>query len=66
MVDEMDDGGDRFPQVVRRDVRRHADRNARRAVDDEVGHPRRHDAGLLEPIVEVGDEVDGVLVEIGQ
>ena len=66
MVDQVDDRGDRLAQVVRRDVRRHADRDARRAVHDEVGHARRQDAGLLEPIVEVGDEVDGVLVEIGQ
>ena len=66
MVDQVDDGVDRLTQVVRRDVRRHADRDARRTVDDEVRHPRRHDARLLEPIVEVRAEVDGVLVEIGQ
>ena len=58
--------GDRLAQVVRRDVRRHADRDARRPVDDEVRNGGRQDLRLLEPVVEVRREVDGVLVDVGQ
>ena len=36
----VDDGVDHFAQVVRGDVGRHPDRDARRAVDHEVGKAR--------------------------
>ena len=58
--------GDRLGEVVRRDVRRHAYGNARRAVDQQVGKPRRQDGGLLLLAVVVRDEVDGFLVDVGQ
>ena len=37
LVDEVDLGVADLPQIVRRDVRRHADRDPRRAVDHQVG-----------------------------
>src|SRR5712692_7328424 len=64
VVDQMIDGLDRLAQVVRRDVGRHADRDSGRAVDDEVGEPRREHGGLLQAVVEVGDEIDRALVDI--
>ena len=54
-----------FVEVVRRDVGRHADRDAGRAVDQQVRHPRRHDRGFEFLLVVVGLEVDGFLVDVG-
>ena len=51
-------------QVVRRDVGGHADRDAGRAVDQQVGVARRQDGRLLRAAVVVGLEVDGVLVDV--
>ena len=64
MVDHGDDAVDHLAHVVRRDVRRHADGDARRAVDQQVGERRRQDRRLFGGLVVVGDEVDGLLVEI--
>ena len=51
-------------QVVRRDVRRHADRDADGSVHQQVREPRRQHVGLLRlPVVVVG-EVDGVLFDV--
>ena len=55
---------DDLPHVVRRDVGRHADRDAGRAVDQQVRIGRRKNGRLFGGLVEVGDEVDGLLVEI--
>ncbi len=60
----MIDGLHRFDEVVRRDVRGHPHGDARGAVHDQVGQPGREDGGLLQPVVEVGDEIDGVLVDV--
>ena len=38
-------GVDHFAQVVRRDVGRHADRDARRTVDQQIGNLGRQDSG---------------------
>ncbi len=51
-------------QVVRRDVGGHADRDAGRAVDQQVREPGRQDHRLLRAAVVVGREVDGVLVDV--
>ena len=51
-------------QVVRRDVRRHSDRDSRRAVDQQVRELRRQDRRLLDAAVEVVAERDGVLVDV--
>ena len=66
VVDHHDEPVDDFAQVVRRDVRGHADRDAGGAVDQQVRHPRRKHRGLDGGIVEVRDEIDGLLVDIGQ
>ena len=51
---------------MRRDVRRHADRNATRSVDQEVWEPGRKHQWLLPGLVEVGSEVDRVLLDVRQ
>ena len=53
-------------EVVRRDVRRHADGDAARAVDEEVREARRQHARLFFRLVEVRDEVDRLLVDVGE
>ena len=66
VLDVGDRGGDHLAQVVRRDVRGHADRDARRAVDEQVREARRQDRRLGVLAVVVGLEVDGVGVEVAQ
>src|SRR5690606_15740887 len=53
-------------QVVRRYVGGHADRDTRRAVDDQVGKCCRKNARLLQPVIEVGGVVNGVLLDVGK
>ncbi len=53
-----------LPQVVRRDVGGHADGDAGRAVDQQVGVARREHDRLLRAAVVVGLEVDGVLLDV--
>ena len=59
-----DDRRDDFTEVVRRNVRRHSDRDSRRAVDEKIRNRRRKNLRLLKPVVEVRREVDGVLVDV--
>ena len=66
VVDQQLDRLGDFLEVVRRDVGRHADRDAGRAVDEQVRDLGGQDRRLLEPVVEVGLEVDGVLVDVLQ
>ena len=51
-------------EVVRGDVRRHADRDTGRAVDQQVREPRGQDDGFLGTAVVVVLEVDGLLVDV--
>ena len=51
-------------EVVRRDVGGHADGDAGRAVDQQVGVARREYDGLLRAAVVVGLEVDGLLLDV--
>ncbi len=51
-------------QVVRRDLRGHADRDAGRAVDEQVGEAARQHGRLHRLAVVVRDEVDGVLLDV--
>jgi hypothetical protein len=51
-------------QVVRRDVRRHADGDTDGSVDQEVRDPRRQNRGLLRAAVVVVLEVDRVLFDV--
>ena len=66
VVDVGHHGVDRLAQVVRRDVRRHADRDAGGAVDEQVREARRQDERLLARLVVVRHEVDGVRVDVAQ
>ena len=65
IVDQVDDGVDDLAEVVRRDVRGHADRDALAAVDQQVREAGRQHLGALELARVVVDEVDGVLVDAG-
>ena len=51
---------------MRRDLRRHADGDALRAVDDEVREAAGQNGGLGGGLVVVGHEVDGVGVDVGE
>jgi hypothetical protein len=66
LVDERDEAVDHLGEVVRRDVRRHADGDARRAVDQQVRDARRQHDRLLRGLVVVRREVHRLLVEIRQ
>ena len=57
---------DRLGEVVRRNVGRHPDRDPRGAVHQQVRQPRRQHRRLLLLAVVVGDEVDGLAVDIGE
>ena len=66
VVDERVDRVADLVEVVGRDVRGHSDRDAGGAVDEEVGQLRRQDGGLAQPAVVVIDEVDRLLLDVGQ
>ena len=65
LLDDVDDPGDDLAQVVRRDVGRHPDGDARGAVHQQVGNRRRKDGRLFGGLVVVRDEVHRVLLEVG-
>jgi hypothetical protein len=50
---------------VGRNIGGHAHRDAGGAVDEEVREPRRQDDRLLLVLVVIRDEVDGVLLDVG-
>ena len=66
VVDERQATVDHFPHVVRRDVRRHAHRDARRPVDQQVGNFRRQHVWDSFSAVVVIDPIDRVFFEIRQ
>ena len=66
VVDQRVDGLADLVEVMRRDVGRHADGDARRAVDQEIRQLRGEDGRLTEASVVVVDEVDGLLLDVGQ
>jgi hypothetical protein len=66
VVDQRQAGRDQLPEVVRRDVRRHAHRDADRAVEQQVRHLGRQDRRLELLLVVVRRPVDGVLLQVGQ
>ena len=66
VVDEHVDSCGHLAKVVGRHVGGHANGDARGAVHEEVGEPRRENGGLGERLVVVGLEVDGLLVEVGE
>ena len=62
----MQTGVHHFIEVVRWDVGGHADRNAARSIDQQIGQARRHDQRLFFRTVVVGPEVHGFFVEVRQ
>ncbi len=64
LVDEVRDGIADLTDVVGRDVRRHADRDPRAAVDEQLRQAGGEHDRLFGLIVEVGDEVDGLFVDV--
>ena len=66
ITDHRDRGVDGLAQVMRRDVRGHADSDAGRAVDEQVREARRQHQRLLARAVVVGAEVDGVGVDVAE
>ena len=64
LLDQQDGGVDDLAQVVRRNVGRHAHRDAGRAVDQQVRDARRQDFGLDFAVVVIGPEIDGFLVDV--
>ena len=65
ILHQLDGGVNDFSQVVRRNVRRHADRDAVRPVDDQRGNPRGQNRGLVGGLIEVGHHVDGFHLDVG-
>ena len=65
-VDEMRERVADFVGIVRRDVGRHADGDSGGAVDKQIRQPRGQDGRLLQRVVEVGDEIDRVLIDVGE
>ena len=66
VLDQVRDRVADLTDVVRRDVRRHADRDARAAVDEQLRQARGQHDRLFGLVVEVGDEIDGLFVDVRQ
>ena len=66
LVDDEAGGLDELVQVMRRDVGRHADRDAGRTVHQQVGQGAREDGRLGGRLLVVRGEVDRVLVDVGE
>ena len=64
IVDERDAGVDHLAEIVRRDIGRHADRDAAGAVDQEVREARRQHHRLVLVAVVIVLEIDRVLVDV--
>ena len=65
VVDEVLHARGDLAQVVRRDVRGHADGDAGGAVDEQVRDARRQHSRFLVRTVVVRDHVDGLLLDVG-
>ena len=64
VVDDGDGRVDDLVEVVRRDVGRHADGDAGRAVHQQVRQGGGEDGGLGGGLLVIGGEVDGVLLDV--
>ena len=64
IFDQRDAGIDHLAEIVRRDVGRHADRDAAGAVHQQIGEAGRQHHRLLLVAVVVRLEIDGILVDI--
>jgi len=65
-VDQRHAGVDDFGKIMRRDIGRHADRDAGRTIDQQVRNARRHDGRLALGFIVIGNEIDGLFIEIGE
>ena len=66
VLDVCDDAVDDFAEVVRRDVCSKTDRDAHRAVDEQVGELARQHIRLLQRVVEVERKADRLLVYVAE
>jgi hypothetical protein len=66
IVDQRHAAIDDFGEIVRRDVGRHADGDAARAVDQQVREPRRQDGRFMFGAVIIVLEIDSFLVDVFQ
>ena len=66
VIQHADAGVDDLGEIMGRDIRRHADRDARGAVYEQVRELGGQDAGLLARLVKVGVPVHGLLVDVAQ
>ena len=66
MIDQVADSVGDFGQVMRRNVGCHAHGDACCPVDQHVGQPGGQYPGFLQRIIEVGREVHGIVVDVGQ
>ena len=57
---------DHFPQIVRRDIGRHSDRDTRGTIDQQIWHARRQNRRFFEGVVVVRSEIDGLFLDIRQ
>ncbi len=64
--DERDGPVDHLPEVMGRDVGRHADGDASGAVEEQKRYLRRQDGRLLHRFVVVGHEIDGIFLQISE
>ena len=66
LVDVGDDAVDRLPQVVGGNVGGKPHRDARSAVDEQVGEPAGEHVRLLQGVVEIERKADRILIEVAQ
>ena len=63
LLDQIERGVAQFGDVMRRDGGRHADRDALRAVGEQIGERRRQHRRLLHHAIVARAEIDGVFVD---
>ena len=64
LVDQRDDGVDHLAEIMRRNIGRHADGDAARAIDQKIGKARRQDDGLALLAVVIRLEIDRVGIDV--
>ena len=64
IVQQRDAAVDDFSEIVRRDVGRHAHRDARLSIDEQIRHARRQHRRLGLRLVVVGGEIDRSLFDV--
>ena len=66
VLDQRQQAGDQFIEIVRRDVGGHSHRDARGTVEKQLGNPRRQHRRLLLRAIEVVREVNGLGLDVLQ